>query len=506
MGAFQEGMSLGSNIWNSGLANQRAQSALELQQAADQRAAEAHGQQMQLGGLQVSAAQRAENLAGQVEGYRKQLAQLDSAQGGNAAPSPAAMGNAANNAMQDADFYTGAGLPTGGATNPATPVPARGMAPATPPTSYFDPDSVMSRNQILGKIAVLQGQDAAPFQKAYEGAHQRKIANRVTSMSDSDLERAAAGANAAGVPILYGGKEGNNYTILTTDDHNVPDGGKFKLNKSQLQQLVLAGEYSKEGYGDVALNTAAAAHKEIGERVDKWNLTQKEMATVNNDARYKDDTNATKLEIAGMRAELAYAKLAYARSGKEMDPKDATRLNEMQANIEAETDEKKRAKLTGDFKREYGVVMGRMGKVVANMDDKAPKAIPEADIDSVVSKLSSDPAFKGVPYEQQRAKAISILQGGNAGALPSWGGGTTAAAATKATSPSSGTSGSHPTIDAPRGLMKKPDPKLAEVETRLRSPYITDTNKLGALLEKNALTEPSQLGLQTPLGMTPNVK
>jgi hypothetical protein len=245
-------------------------------------------------------------------------------------------------------------------------------------------------------------------------------------------------------PILDDKGKDTGYTTLSIVG---PDGNatNSRLSRADLAKVAVAQKKLERGdmsgledMHNVSKDLATAVASEMG-------LIEKS-ATTSNDAQYKKDSidakgaaTEARLTIAGMRAETAALRLEFAKSGKEMDPKDAAELNDLSSQVDEATSPAEKAKAQGLWKRKYGLVMGKMGKVVNPNEPRDPAQDPGR-IATAIKALTE----AGMPLAQAQAKADELYgrDDGHAGALADL----AAARAKKA-----GATTGAPTVAAPAG-------------------------------------------------------
>lgn len=292
MGAFQSGFQMGGNIAQDAMRLAQQERELALREAADARAAKEFGWREQTQADQRAAREAYGNMIGGVG--PDQAARLQQTYGMNPTQTNQALaGGAAGLRAKLASYDT----PDSFDLQNVPDAPAAGMQPRfTADQLKTAAPTRMQREQGLERMA-LSGLDTTSLRQAQQAQldlEKNDIASRVMSMKDDELEKMAPQVSKSGYPLLYTGKGKGGYTFLRTESDGITpvSGSQFTLNSSQLRQMALAHELGTAGFGTEALQTLAAAHKDLGDHVKTWNDALTKTATVNNAAVHAGNQDA----------------------------------------------------------------------------------------------------------------------------------------------------------------------------------------------------------------------
>lgn len=289
MSSFNSGFNLGANMYNNAERNRLAAEELDLAKARDARAAEEFGWRRDQQLREDAAFNNFSNTAGGINQQGQQQLQqtygMNPGQVARGLQNGGAAGLREQLAAYDApDSYD---LQGGGA----------GVQPRfTADQLQTKEPSRMDFERAMGGLALarrdVQGMRAS--QTAMADLQKSDIAAKVMAMKTEDLDRLAPDINQSGYPLLYTGKGKGGYTFMATEaDGKTPiAGSQFKMNEAQLRQMALAHELGTAGFGTEAMATLAAAHKDIGDHVGKWNEAMAKLASTNNTATHFSNTDA----------------------------------------------------------------------------------------------------------------------------------------------------------------------------------------------------------------------
>lgn len=326
------------------------------------------------------------------------------------------------------------------------------------------------------------------------------ISARVMKMSREELEKRAPSITQSGYPLLYTGKTKDGYTFLKTEPDGVTPipGSGFSMNESQLRQLALAHEYGAAGFGTEALATLTAAHKDVGEHIARWNAAQQAVVTTGNDASGKqfDQTHKTntlaetvrhnKAGEANDAARTAATRAYYgAHTPKDVPPELVAENNRLYEALQNEKDPVK----IRELERLYNANQTRISTALNKpMQYRAGKPdIDEKVVADYMGQLTGEEAK--LPLPQKRALVIGMLTGGSGGGMPNWGDQGGSQVKPTGQGLRSSTSGSHPAVDAPqRPTFTPPNPRVAQLQQALASPYTSPEYRAAYQLELQHLT------------------
>lgn len=293
MSSFQTGMQMGLTAMN--MANQQRlqQAELEMAQAREARAAEEFGWKRDTQAEQKAAR---EGYMRTTSGFNQdQAGGIQNTYGMNQAQINKELGTGGMGGLQAK--LASYDVPDSADLQNVPPAPAGGMQPRfTADQLKAGPVNRADREQALARMA-LSGLDTTALRQSHVAQDElarSDIAARIMKMPKKDLESQAADLNLSGYPLLYTGSGKNGYTFLKTEaDGKTPiAGSQFTLNESQLRQMALAHELGNAGFGNEAMATLAAAHKDIGDHMAKWNETMTKLATTNNTATHYGNQDA----------------------------------------------------------------------------------------------------------------------------------------------------------------------------------------------------------------------
>lgn len=286
---FAQGFQMGSGIVNDAVRNAMEQERLDLAKASDARAAKEFDLRMADQARRDAAFDNYSNLAGGLDTSSQQ--QIKNTYGMN--PSQIAAGLAGGGQAGLQAKLASYDTPDSYDLQQA---PAAGLQRMSADQLKFAAPSRMDKERGMEQLAIAMRDPRAmrESQTAQLDIQKNDIASKVMNMSKADLEKMAPDINQSGYPLLYTGKSKNGYTFLKTEaDGKTPiAGSQFTLNESQLRQMAMSHELGSAGFGTEALQTLAAAHKDIGDHVGKWNEAMGKMATTNNTATHFGNQDA----------------------------------------------------------------------------------------------------------------------------------------------------------------------------------------------------------------------
>jgi hypothetical protein len=194
------------------------------------------------------------------------------------------------------------------------------------------------------------------------GARKDEVQGIVDEVAKMPLEAIKAYAsqlntNQSQLPFLFTGATKDGYQFVTIDPNTgSPTGKNFTLNEAQLRQLAAAAILGMKGFGQESLALIASVDKDIANIVERHNNLTVAAAKIYNDALSKqqqaDQTGAY------------YRAAGRGRQSKEMNPATVKRLNDLSAQISAETDPTKRRALENEYNRVYSIAATEVGKVL----------------------------------------------------------------------------------------------------------------------------------------------
>ena len=310
-----------------------------------------------------------------------------------------------------------------GAVNPAADAgPVQGVAPIGAVGGGAIPKRAASRRDMLDarKNIAVAAQDYGSLGKLEEESRgvewDDTFAKHIKGYSGSPEQIADAAkhinTNSKAITLHEPDKQGFRQMSVVAPDGTATLLKLGKHDQAQLwaasQMMDLDPQRALAIMHGIDKNLAAAVAAENG-IVDKVGQHQNTMAY-----------NKGQLAIANERTGIARA--AAGSKPRELDQQTVEKLNNLSAQISEERDDKARAILEAQYRRDYAQAATKLGKVLQPQGERAPKLeYTQKDISDVVSQLQADPANKKVPYEQLRQKAVGILGGTQSGGLPGWG-------------------------------------------------------------------------------------
>ena len=317
--------------------------------------------------------------------------------------------------------YDGSKADFGASAPDADLGPAPQLAPVSAPGGLAVPKRAVTRGELFDarKNIAVASRDYAGLGKledegraiAWDETFAKHYKAYTASPEQIDAAASHINTNSKTITLHEPDKQGFRQMSIVA-----PDGKAtlLKLGKHDQAQLWAASQMIDQDptralgiMAGIDKNLAAAVAAENG-IVDKVGQHQNTMA-------YQ------KGQLAEAEQRTAIARAGLGAKTRELSPDTVRELNDLSVRISEEKDPRQRAVLEAQYNRRYGLAATEIGRVVPPRNEQArrPEFTPK-DIADVVAELRMDPANKKMPYEQLRDKAVGILGGSNANAMPGW--------------------------------------------------------------------------------------
>lgn len=150
--------------------------------------------------------------------------------------------------------------------------------------------------------------------------------------------------NKSDLPLFVLGKTKDGFIMAERNPQTGVLGEQFQVPLSVGRKLVVGRQLAEKGFGKEALQYLTGVDDNINDIIDRYTKTMLDVARVNNDVTYR----------RGLRD----------RQHKGVNPDTVKRLNDLWAQISAETDPTKRRELETEYNRLYSIAATEVGKVL----------------------------------------------------------------------------------------------------------------------------------------------
>lgn len=312
------------------------------------------------------------------------------------------------------------GLPTPGVAAPSAGVPAPSAAPigsrdVAPPAAPDIAPGVGASPAGVPRAAPTEADrlrltasqlyrkgDAKGGHEAEVGARGEDFRASYNAGAKADLTTVMSTANLNNKGLVVHqepGKEGYEFLIVR------PDGTTHKVEASEAQARQIAGfknamkvdpQKALDGIAKIDADLATLFHTQLDDQVKVSQANNQATHFSNTDAIARDNT-AARIEIAGMRMDMATLRMETAKAGKEMDPDSAAIVNEKVAAMDAvRNDPAAYQKAFQDYKVALASGLAKMGKVMQPDTRQQPDEKTNADGSITKSGVTyvPNPAYK----------------------------------------------------------------------------------------------------------------
>lgn len=226
----------------------------------------------------------------------------------------------------------------------------------------------------------------------------------------------------SGIPIIVGQRDKDGYVTLglVGEDNK---GNTIKMSPAQQIKVAQGVALLDAGFADEAMELLNDVDERIGKLAMTFNQTQATLAGNANDvanARGLQDYRNRSLGIDEQRLKLARSNVP--RQPREVDPQTLSKLNDLSAQIAAETDPAKKRALTNEWYRVNAIASTQLGRAM-NPPQQNVEMTP-------LDKARLDAYYKAVaelPLDTPRAQVdalrarFGVEQFFGGGGLPGWG-------------------------------------------------------------------------------------